>query len=192
MPYFYRAFLLIDFYYISCYYVAQPTPHLPMITINRKEYTFQGALLHLVQKHLTNNSSEVSSFAQEWPMVEMTTHHTSSGRVVSQYVGSRDNEVDSIVRFIQAVLGVERRWLTTTLTGHEMELLQSLNRMETRCKVALGYLGRTKFNTRTISSFSIEDLCTAYAFFVEAKRFEQSYIFDVVLQEMCEPEKVQI
>lgn len=156
-----------------------------MIKVNDKPVSMQEAVNLLIVCHLQFGSCEIREKRLE--MLMMATSHT-GGVTYDTYRGSIA-EMKHLVSLAYVLVSrlAEKPSHLDTLTQQELNrIFYHTKNGQDRAKVALAVMGRSQMDDDVILKFSLKDLCTAYAFFAEANRAEQSYIFDGALQ-LSEP-----
>ena len=151
-----------------------------MIKVNfAMEEHLQNALLHLVDNHLVRpfeiltysmgyaESFEIRSWNGSWD----TDVLEQGAAVKSHYAGNGGNgvEMNALIRLIQTVGAprIKNMVRPCFVTDEQQARVQELEKGEDRCKLALAYLGQTKLDDDVVLRFSMEDLCTAYALYID-------------------------
>ena len=159
-----------------------------MIKFNDRKVTLQEAVNLLIVCHLQFGSSEVSERTPN--LLAMRTSHR-NGNTYDMFEGDT-GELTSLTRLAEVLSSklVPKPSYLDKLTRDEMQQIFYRNADgKAKAKSALAVICRSQLDNDVIQKFSLNDLCTAYAFFVEANRSEQSYIFDSVLHTMCETQE---
>lgn len=150
-----------------------------MIKINfAKEEYLQNVLLHLISNHLVR-AFEIMCYSMHIEAFEILSWNGSwdvdilkkGPSVKSDYRGD-GLEMNAIFRLLQAVGGPRVKSMIRPyfITDEQLARIQEFEMGEDRCKLALAYLGGTKFDDDAVLRFSMEDLCTAYALYIDGIR----------------------